>query len=106
MIDKEWIYNNVDGEPQAQEAILKLALNYENHHYYKDLKTLCREAGLYPAETRAIMEWVEGGTDDYTNEINRLFSYLEFSIPDLFNKCVLEYYNKLNNLSSYQFIKR
>ena len=100
-ISNQWIYNNVDGEPQAQEAILRLALNYENQHYYKDLITLCNDAGLYPAETRAILEWIEDGPDDYTNEINRLVSHLEYNLPELYSKCLLQYYNKITNHSSY-----
>ena len=71
-----WFFYAVDGEPQAQALILSSILARENSQYYKDFDALCSEARLYPVEKRALLEWMAGGSGDYTNEINRLLSHI------------------------------
>ena len=72
-----WFFYAVDGEPQAQALILSSILERDNSQYYKDFDTLCNDARLYPSERRALLEWMAGGSDDYTNEINRLLGHIE-----------------------------
>lgn len=64
--------------------------------YYWDIESLCKDAGLYPAETEIILKWNDGGKGQYTNEINRLYSYMEYEFPYLYEKCLLKYYNYKN----------
>lgn len=75
-ININWFFDAVDGEPQAQALILSSILERENSQYYKDFDALCSEARLYPAEKRALLEWMAGGSGNYSNEINRLLGHI------------------------------
>lgn len=88
-IDLGWFSYAVDGEPQAEAIILSSILKNDNTQYYKSFDSLCYEARLYPAERRALLEWMAGGTDNYTNEINRLLGYIQYTYPSLYEKYLL-----------------
>ena len=96
----EWFFYTVDGEPQAQASILSSILGRDNSQYYKDFDAVCSEAGLYPAEISALYEWMAGGIDNYTNEINRLLGHFQYAYPALYEYGVLQYYNKIYNVPS------
>lgn len=95
-IDRYWIDRYVDGNPEAEARILKIALCRKYQHDYSDIDKVCKAAGLYPAETEAIKRWKAHSLGNCVNEINRLLAYIEFAEPDRYNKALYNYYRECN----------
>lgn len=80
-----------DETPEAEAQILKIALCRKYQQDYSDIDTLCRRAGLYPAEAEAIKRWKQHSIGDCSNEINRLLSYIEYEEPERYRKALYIY---------------
>ena len=94
-LDKYWISRFVDGEPEAEAGILKIALSHKYQREYTDLKTVCKAAGLSQIETETIRRWKQHGTEADSNIISRLLAFIEFEEPERYNQALFHYY--INN---------
>lgn len=95
-IDREWYNRYVDGKPEAEERILKIALCRKYQKDYTDIDAVCKAAGLYPPEIEAIKQWKQHDIGDCINERNRLLSYIQYSECERYNKALLNYYRECN----------
>lgn len=90
------MYNNdwFDGTPEAEAQILKIALCRKYQQDYSDIDTVCKRAGLYPAEAEAIKRWKQHGIGECSNEISRLLAYIEYEEPERYRKALYHYNNR------------
>ena len=94
MIDRKWLEYYVDGNIEAEDQILKIALCRKYQEEYSDLQTVCKNAGLYPAEAEAIRKWKYHGRECYNNETGRLLDYIRWYEPERYDKALTIYGDK------------
>lgn len=90
----DWCFYNVDGYPQKEWDILKIALCQKYQENYSDIQTMCLNAGLPQDAAEAVKRWKYHNQQADTYILNTLYDYLVYKERERFLKSLHIYYKQ------------
>ena len=87
-----WAYNHIEGDPEKECEVLKIALCQSYQKQYTDIETLCKNAGLGNGQAEMVKKWKQNGRIIPYYEIKILYDYICYYEKERFIRAVKAYY--------------
>ena len=101
MTEKEilaWAFYKIDGNSYHEEQILKIALCDSYQKKYTDIETMCKNAGLAPAQAEEVKQWKRHNKFIDSYVFYTLYDYLVYKERERYLKSVNIYYKQNSQL--------
>lgn len=101
MTEKEildWAFYKIDGDSYHEKQILKIALCQSYQQKYTDIDTMCKNAGLAPAQAEEIKQWKQHNKPIDSYVFYTLYDYLISKERERYLKAVYLYYKQNSHL--------
>lgn len=90
----DWAFYNIDGNSYHEEKILKIALCDSYQKKYTDIDTMCKNAGLAPAQTDDVKRWKYHNKELDSYIFHTLYDYLVYKERDRYIRAIQVYYKQ------------